>query len=188
MRAATAGDHQALDQTATALDFDSASGYGRFLLASAAALTPLELALEREGVASWMPDWSSRSRRAVLREDLAALGLLPIPVMEIHPTFSRAFAVGVLYVLEGSRLGAKFLVRRVREAGPTLPLGYLSHGEGSNLWLSFLGWLEAQQKVGCQTDEAVEGARYGFCCFAAAFETVASPGVPNVRAGADARI
>ena len=187
MRAATAGDHQALDQTATALDFDSASGYGRFLSASAAALTSLELALERDGVETWLADWPRRRRRAVLHDDLAAMNL-PIPTLEAQPAFSQAFAVGVLYVLEGSRLGARLIARRVRSSGPTLPTGYLTHGEDFNLWRSFLEWLESQQKVGFRTDEAVAGARYGFRCFAAAVQPVASPGVSNVRAGADARI
>ncbi|MGH1557740.1 hypothetical protein ACRAWD_07640 [Caulobacter segnis] len=47
----------------------------RFLSASAAALSPLEQALERAGVADWLPDWPARARRAALAQDLAALGL-----------------------------------------------------------------------------------------------------------------
>jgi heme oxygenase (biliverdin-IX-beta and delta-forming) len=176
-----------LDAIAAALDFESISGYGRFLSASAAALIPLELALERAGVEAWLIDWPERSRRAALARDLAALGLPPLSTAA-ESTPSRAFGVGLLYVLEGSRLGARFLARRVRRGGADLPIAYLSHGDDADLWRSFLVWLEAQPKVGLQTDEAVAGARYGFQCFSAAFETVASPGVLNVRAGAHARI
>lgn len=187
LRAATAQDHAALDAVAAAFDFESISGYGRFLSASAAALTPLELALERAGVAAWLDDWPDRSRRAALSNDLVALGLA-LPALAAEPTPSRGFGVGLLYVLEGSRLGARFLARRVRRAAPGLPTGYLGHGDEADLWRSFLGWLEAQPKVGLWTDEAVAGARYGFQCFSAAFETAASPGVLNVRAGAHVRI
>lgn len=115
------------------------------------------------------------------------MGLSPVETTA-KSTPSRAFAVGLLYVLEGSRLGARFLARRVRRARSDLPINYLTHGDEADLWRSFLVWLEAQPKVGLQTDEAVAGARYGFQCFSAAFETFASPGVLNVRAGAHARI
>jgi len=77
LRAATSNDHAELDAIASALDFGTASGYGRFLLASATALTPLELALERAGVEAWLADWPRRSRRAALALDLAALGVPP---------------------------------------------------------------------------------------------------------------
>lgn len=187
LRAATAKDHAALDAVALTFDIESPSGYGRFLSASAVALTPLELALERAGVGAWLGDWPDRSRRAALSSDLVALGLAP-PVTAAEPTPSRGFGVGLLYVLEGSRLGARFLARRVRRSAPGLPTGYLGHGDEADLWRSFLGWLEAQPKVGLRTDEALAGARYGFQCFSAAFETAASPGVLNVRAGVRVRI
>lgn len=187
LRALTSQDHAALDAIASALDLETALGYGDFLRASAAALIPLELALERAGVEGWLDDWPLRSRRAALALDLAALGL-SAPVSEPEPTPSRAFGVGLLYVLEGSRLGARVLARRVRQAEPDMPVAYLTHGDDAHPWRSFLTWLEAQPKVGLRTDEAVAGARYGFQCFSAAFEIVASPGVQNVRAGAHARI
>lgn len=187
LRAATSKDHEALDALASAFDFETASGYSGFLSASAAALFPLELALERAGVEDWLRDWPLRTRRAALARDLAALGA-SVPVAKPEATPSRAFGAGLLYVLEGSRLGARVLARRVREAEPDLPVAYLTHGDDAHPWRSFLTWLEAQPKVGLRTDEAIAGARYGFRCFSAAFETVASPGVPNVRAGVHARI
>lgn len=163
------------------------TGYGAFLSASAAALAPLELALERAGVEAWMPDWSLRARWAALSSDLAALGLTP-PVLAPAEISSPAFGAGVLYVLEGSRLGARFISRQVQAADPGLPLAYLTHGQGDDLWRSFLTWLDAIPKVGFRTDAAENGARYGFQCFSAAFETLASSGAPNVRAGAHVRV
>jgi len=183
LRAATSKSHAALDAVAAAWNLDTPEGYGAFLLASAVALAPLELALERAGVGTWLADWPRRARRAALARDLAALDL-PIRTPTASPTPTPAFGAGVLYVLEGSRLGARVLARQVRRADPRLPLAYLTHGEGEDLWRSFLAWLEGQPKVGFRTDEAEAGARYGFQCFSAAFETVASPGGLNVRAGA----
>lgn len=187
LRAATYKDHAALDAIASATDVGAAVGYARFLNASAAALTPLELALERAGVDGWLEDWPLRTRRAALARDLAVLGV-STPTAEPAATPSHSFGVGLLYVLEGSRLGARVLARRVRGAGLDLPIAYLTHGDDANLWRSFLAWLEAQPKVGLRTDEAVAGARYGFQRFSTAFEAVASPGVLNVRAGVHARI
>ncbi|MDR6624909.1 biliverdin-producing heme oxygenase [Caulobacter segnis] len=187
LRAATSKDHAALDAIVSALDFETAFGYAGFLWASAAALIPLELALERAGVEGWLEDWPLRSRRAALALDLADLGV-SAPVSKPQPTPTRAFGAGLLYVLEGSRLGARVLAKRVRGAQADLPIAYLTHGGEAHPWRSFLTWLEAEPKVGLRTDEAVAGARYGFQCFSAAFEAVASPGVLNVRAGAHARI
>jgi heme oxygenase (biliverdin-IX-beta and delta-forming) len=187
LRAATSQDHATLDAIVSALDFETPFGYAGFLWSSAAALIPLELALERAGVEDWLEDWPLRSRRAALTLDLAHLGV-SIPVSKPQPTPTHGFGAGLLYVLEGSRLGARVLAKRVRGAGADLPVAYLTHGGDAHPWRSFLTWLEAQPKVGLRTDEAMAGARYGFQCFSAAFETVASPGVPNVRAGAHARI
>lgn len=163
-------------------------GYGAFLAASAAALIPLELALERAGVSEWLPDWPQRTRRAAVAADLAALGL-DAPAFQPASVPSRDFAVGLLYVLEGSRLGARFLARQVQAAGAGLPLSYLTHGEGQDLWRSFLAWLEAIPKVGLRTDAVETGARYGFQCFSEAFERLApSTGSLNARAGAHVRV
>ena len=183
LRAATAESHAALDATVSAFGVETPAGYAAFLAGSAAALVPLELGLERVGVGAWLPDWPRRARREALARDLAALELAP-PASEPARIPSPAFGAGLLYVLEGSRLGARFLVRRAGAAGA--PRAYLTHGEGEDLWRSFLIWLEAIPKVGFWTDEAQAGARYGFQRFSDAFAAAAPPGDRNVRA--DARL
>lgn len=187
LRAVTSEDHAALDAMVAGCRIETSLGYGAFLSASAAGLASLEVALEQAGVADWLPDWPKRARRAALVSDLAALGLEP-PPFATTTIPSQAFGVGVLYVLEGSRLGARFLSRQVRAGGAGLPLAYLTHGGGDDLWRSFLGWLEAIPKVGFRTDEAEAGARYGFQCFSDAFATVAPSGGLNVRTGAHVRV
>jgi heme oxygenase (biliverdin-IX-beta and delta-forming) len=171
LRAATAESHAALDARVSTWKIDTPTGYRAFLSASARALIPLELALERAGVSAWLPDWRARVRRDALARDLAALGGgVPAPADASVP--SPAFGIGLLYVLEGSRLGARFLARQVRAANAEAPLAYLTQGEDENLWRTFLAWLE-KPNVGTQTDEIEAGARYGFQYFSDAFETVA---------------
>lgn len=183
LRATTSESHAALDAKVAALRLRTPSGYGAFLTASVAALAPLEVALEQAGVVDWLPDWPSRARRGALAADLAALRL-GAPSFEAARVPSRDFGAGLLYVLEGSRLGARFLSREVRAPGPGLPLAYLTHGESQDFWRSFLTWLEAIPKVGFRTDVAEAGARYGFQYFSDAFERFAPPGAMNVRNGA----
>jgi heme oxygenase len=187
LRAATSEDHTALDAAVSGWRIETPLGYGAFLSASAAALAPLELALERAGVAEWLPDWPERARRVAVTRDLAALGL-EVPPFRAASVSSPAFGAGLLYVLEGSRLGARFLARQVRAGGAGLPVAYLTHGEGQDFWRSFLSWLDTIPKVGFRTDEAEEGARYGFQWFSEAFESVAPSGAPHVRTGSHVRV
>lgn len=186
LRMATSERHAALDAQVAAWRIETPSGYGAFLTASAMAIAPLELALERAGVARWLPDWSKRVRRTALAQDLAALSL-EAPPFATAVVPSPDFGAGLLYVLEGSRLGARFLARQVIAGGHGLPLAYLTQGEGDDLWRSFLAWLEAPN-VGTQTDACEDGARYGFQCFSDAFETVTPSGAPNVRTGSHVRV
>lgn len=187
LRAATSESHAALDAKVAGWRIETPLGYGAFLSASVVALAPLELALERAGVAEWLPDWPQRARRVALARDLAALGL-EAPPFRAALVPDRDFAAGLLYVLEGSRLGARFLSRQVQAVGAGLPLAYLTHGEGQDLWRSFLAWLDAIPKVGFRTDAAEAGARYGFQCFSDAFESFAPSGALNVRAGDHVRV
>ncbi len=187
LRAATSESHAALDAKVAGWRIETPLGYGAFLSASVVALAPLELALERAGVFEWLPDWPMRARRVALARDLAALGL-EAPPFQTALVPDRDFAAGLLYVLEGSRLGARFLSRQVQAVGAGLPLAYLTHGEGQDLWRSFLAWLDAIPKVGFRTDAAEAGARYGFQCFSDAFESFAPSGALNVRAGDHVRV
>src|SRR6185437_4912001 len=112
LKQATAQAHRELDARLGALDLGRLQGYRRFLEISAAALLPLEAALEAAGVAAIFADWPWRSRRAAIAPDLARVGG-SLRVFESEPTLTRNAMFGTLYVLEGSRLGAKYLLRTV---------------------------------------------------------------------------
>jgi heme oxygenase len=141
------------------------SGYRRFLQASAGALLPLEAALVQAGVATMFPDWLERARSAAIAADLGQLGSAAQSTVSVPP-LTRSGMLGTLYVLEGSRLGAKFLLKAVADAGdPRIgeATAYLSHGAGKRLWQSFLAQLQNEED--CDADETIESARVAFAAF-----------------------
>lgn len=170
LRSATAELHGRLDARFRALDLTVKADYLRFLAAQAAAVVPIEHALELAGVAKLVPDWDRRSRRAAILADLAILGQAMIPTETPAPAVtSPAGIFGTLYVLEGSRLGGEVLLRRMlATAGPELCAAtrFLSHGRGERLWGSFLAML-AKRPVG-ENGQLVRAAAGAFALFDAA--------------------
>ncbi|HEX4118076.1 MAG TPA: biliverdin-producing heme oxygenase [Rhizomicrobium sp.] len=156
--------HGRLDAAAGVMRLETYPGYGDFLAAHAAALTPLEAALEKGGIDRLLPDWALRRRSAALAEDLADLGLSCEAMAA--PTFrSEAGLLGAAYVLEGSRLGARVVLGRV---SPESPTRYLSHGEGQRFWPNFLAVLEGSAEVRRAPNLAVAAARAAFALFISA--------------------
>lgn len=169
LKDATADAHRQLDRNLMAFDLKTASGYRRFLEASAGALLPLEAALVESGVDDIVKDWPSRSRSDAILDDLTqvegGLHLMPAPA-----AFSRSALFGTLYVLEGSRLGARFLLKAVtRSADPAVgrATAYLGHGAGEPLWEKFLALL-THEAPHLDEEEVVEGARSAFGVFSTA--------------------
>jgi heme oxygenase len=81
----------------------------------------------------------------------------------------EAYQFGILYVLEGSRLGAGVLARAARASGDRRIVGamrFLCHGNGQGFWTSFLQHLEASRSVFHAPHEAVAGALSAFALFA----------------------
>jgi heme oxygenase len=165
LRDATAAAHRELDAQMSAFDLTVLSGYRRFLEASAGALLPLESALVEAGVAQMFPDWPERARSDAIKVDLERLGKDAHATVSVQP-LTPSGMIGTMYVLEGSRLGAKFLLRAVADsADPRIAeaTAYLGHGAGKRLWQSFLARLASEQA--CDEDEAIEAARGAFAAF-----------------------
>lgn len=148
LRAATREAHQVLDRLATALDLTAPHEYAIFLLANATPLFALETALERGGVDTLLTDWPQRSRRNALARDLARFDLVvsepPSPTLT-----SQSEQLGVLYVLEGSRLGAQLLSRRVAQSADEAVLAaraFLQAGDSAQ-WRSFVDVLETAEPI-----------------------------------------
>ena len=169
LRAATAQAHERLDASARRVNLADRESYGRFLQAQSGPVIALESALQDFGVTRLLPDWPLRSRTAALRHDLDYLRLHTESCAAIRLT-SAAQAFGTLYVLEGSRLGARVLLQQILAAAPQLKPAtrFLSHGSDHRLWTTFLQTLEVKvgpnDLAGC-----TEGAKQAFALFAASF-------------------
>ena len=167
MRDATAEAHARLDAKLGALNLCTVTGYRRFLEINAAALLPLEASLERAGVQGTLPDWDDRARTGAVLTDLARLGGKPGRLNAPELT-DRSAMLGTLYVLEGSRLGAAYLLRTVKQCSDPLVSGntaFLGHGAGRHFWPEYLAVLECHADELAE-DDLVRSARSAFDLFA----------------------
>lgn len=170
LRAATTDLHSRVDAAFSgAFDRDT-EAYADFLQALARSLLPLERSLEAAGVEKVLPDWPARRRSAALAADLVVFGRALPAEAQVGAVGGEAWQLGALYVLEGSRLGAKVLLRQVLANPDSVAHGataYLRHGEEEKLWSSFLVTLEESSAVAAAPAEAIAGARAAFAAFGA---------------------
>lgn len=126
LRAATAPAHAEVDAVFARFDLSSPADYRDFLAAHAEALLPVEAWLDGHAPAV-IADWPSRRRGHFLADDLAVLGQTLPRTQAFTGSDHPAAVMGVLYVIEGSRLGGRVLARQVP---PDLPATYLTpHAE-----------------------------------------------------------
>lgn len=166
---ATQACHDELDARASRLDLTNRNDYLQFLRASLRALAPLEIAMEAAGVERVIDDWENRRRLPLLQADLLACGEMTEVAALPTPTFTETEMLGALYVLEGSRLGARVLLKRIAASGDTrifCTTNYLSAGDPV-LWTQFLRVLEAHPAS--DLTPLIRGARTAFDLFLAAF-------------------
>lgn len=171
LRNATRDLHRELDQLVSALDLSSAHDYRRYLQANASALLALETLLESSNIESLLGDWPSRQRRAAIVADLQRLDLEARPMELRRKAPTPAELLGMVYVLERTRLDAPPLLARalassdpiVREAS-----SYLTASD-PDLWQTFVEDLESDPATADQA-QTVAGAIYAFTIFIRAFE------------------
>jgi heme oxygenase len=177
LRGATDHLHRDLDRIVASFRLGDAAHYRRFLQASAATLIAIEQLLESAGVSQLLPDWAERSRRDPILADLHSLDAQaqPLALRRTAPTQAEVF--GILYVLEGSRLGARALLDQVlasTDENVRNASTYLRHGQGEpNLWRTFVQQLETHAAADDQT-QTVSGAVYAFTMFIRAFGQAAA--------------
>jgi len=167
LRAATRDLHDEADRLGQGFDLGHRAGYRRFLTAHARALPGLEAACDEAGLERQVPDWPQRRRASALAEDLARLAM-PQPPAEPVTVPPGPAALGIAYVLEGSRLGNAMLLRMVLGASNLVHDGataYLSHRPGPEGWPGFLARLEQALPDPARWAEATAGARLAFECF-----------------------
>lgn len=138
LRDATRDAHERLDALFMGFDLTGTAGYARFIGAQADALLPVEASLDKGAAQLVIDDWPERQRGRTLADDAARLGLTLRP-MDV-PIYSDAIAAaGALYVLEGSRHGARHLRRIVPDA---LPTGFLDIDQPAGSWAKLLDRLD----------------------------------------------
>jgi heme oxygenase len=166
LRAATAPAHAEVDRIFSRFDLSNPSDYRAFLVAHAGALFPVETWLET-CAPDVVADWPARRRTHQLTTDLAALGeALPLTI-PFEAAASPAGIIGVLYVVEGSRLGGRVLARRL---APGLPATYLSPSADSPSWPALLQRLDDILVDAAAEEIAVAAALQTFARFAQAGE------------------
>jgi heme oxygenase len=128
LRCATQPAHARLDALIDATGLlGSRARYARYLEATWAARRPAERALDALGSSLLYAAWPERSMCEALSQDIVDVAGSP-PVEDSQwdlpaAPLSPGQALGVLYVLEGSALGARLLERRVAAIGMTSAFG-----------------------------------------------------------------
>jgi len=117
-----------------------------------------------------VPDLESRGKRISIEADLHYLGFEKDSFRAVFggsEIFSEPFALGILYVIEGSSLGGRFIFNHVSNAigvdennGAAYFAGY--GNKTGQLWKHFLQILTSYEAQNYAGDEIIEGAEYAF--------------------------
>jgi len=162
LRTRTAPHHRATETAYSGYDLTEPRSYALFLSAHARAITAAERAL---AASPGLPPW--RARTPFLHDDLGALNV-PVPSpLPFSVVLDTGRAWGVLYVLEGSRIGSAMLSRQVPQGRPR---SYLAASHDPGEWREFRARLDVGLATGEEPllDRAVGGAIACFALFAAA--------------------
>ncbi|MDR6786842.1 heme oxygenase [Sphingomonas sp. BE138] len=162
LRDATGAAHEQVDAAFGAHHLAAPAAYRAFLLAHARALPVAEAAMAALPFAATLPP-----RTPLLAADLADLGAaLPAP-LPFAPGEDAASRWGVLYVVEGSRLGGALLARQVPAGTPCRYLGAV-HAPGQ--WRAVRAALDeaAAGQDADWTGRMIAGALATFALYAAA--------------------
>lgn len=169
---ATHAPHERLDSAVKANDpFSSRENFSPFVQAQYLFQSELQALYQRDELIAIFPDLAARCRARQAEADLADLGAaVPAAVAGAPSELSRAEALGWLFVSEGSKLGAAFLIKRVAALGLNESFGarHLGEPEGGRAagWKLFTHTLDALE-LSEEEDRAAEaGALAAFERFA----------------------
>ncbi len=167
LRDATQRAHEEAEAAFACLDLTQRGDYRAFLEHQAAVILPLERELGAVGAEALVPDWARRKRSTALIDDLHDLDGTYRPAQP-PAILNPAAAWGMLYVLEGSRLGGRVLssiVSRSDDPRVRNATRFLRHGEGEQFWPSFVAALNAAVRAETEITAAVDGAIMTFTLF-----------------------
>jgi heme oxygenase len=115
LKQATSQAHQALDDMIGS--FESEEDYARYLCGMARFRLPVEAWLSARPLPEGFDDWQPGLYGDELIADLAVFGLAPPDDMPEFAPPAGDGLLGLLYVLEGSALGARLLAKRAEAIG-----------------------------------------------------------------------
>lgn len=121
-------------------------------------------------VSSVFPDISSRLKTGWITQDLAAMGISPMQNDEL--IFNVAdetlpFYIGILYVIEGSTLGGRYILQNITaqldfgEASATSFLNGYGNKTGS-MWKEFTKQINAAATDPASSNDIIRGAQFAF--------------------------
>lgn len=180
LRTATAEAHARLDDIVdTAGFFRDRDRYAVYLHATLHARNPIEAALGRATVEAPPAGWPHRVIGPALRADIRDVTGFepPADVVEATLAHTPAQTMGVLYVLEGSALGARVLSKRAAALGmgPEYGARHLAQQISEPAaWPAFLSALEAAILDPEQETACIRAATTAFARFESAYRDAVS--------------
>ncbi|MDO7898551.1 biliverdin-producing heme oxygenase [Pseudomonas citrulli] len=155
--------------------FETTASYARFVVAQYLFQSELVALYNDAGLSRLIPDLPARCRAEAAKADLADLNTpVPAPVAGAVKNPTRAEALGWLFVSEGSKLGAAFLVKRAVGLGLSETFGarHLAEPTGGRAegWKTFTRLLDDLAFSEQQEAEADQGALAAFNRFTVLLE------------------
>jgi heme oxygenase len=172
LKARTDETHERLDKRIMAAEpFGDRARYGRFLKVQQLFHRDVDALYDRTDLAAIVPDLTGRRRLDAVSRDLSDLQVTA-PEADAAPRFvageaeNLPVALGWLYVVEGSNLGAAFLYKAALALGLNETFGarhLAGHPDGRAAhWRTFTGALDAVPMSEEDESRAVAGARAAF--------------------------
>ena len=164
--------------------FETRESFARFVLAQYLFQSELQALYTDPQLIAIVPDLAERCRAEQARLDLADLDTeVPAAVAGAVKNPSKARALGWIFVSEGSKLGAAFLIKRAvaLELSESFGARHLGEPEGGRAegWKSFVRTLDSLQFTAEEEAEVEQGAIDAFNRFTVllkqAYATEAEP-------------
>jgi heme oxygenase len=168
--------HSKLDALVKAhAPFETRANFARFVVAQYLFQSELVDLYNDAELIAIVPDLPARCRADAARADLADLETeAPAPVAGALKNPSKARALGWIFVSEGSKLGAEFLIKRAvaLNLSDTFGARHLGEPEGGRAegWKSFIKTLDSLQFSAEEEAEAEQGAVDAFNRFTVLLE------------------
>ena len=160
--------HQKLDALVKAhKPFDDVASFARFVVAQYLFQSELKALYTDPALKQIVPDLPERCRAEQAKADLADLNTeVPAPVAGAVNSPSKAEALGWIFVSEGSKLGAAFLIKRAVGLGLSDTFGARHLGEPAGGraegWKSFIRTLDGLELTAEEEADLDKGAVAAF--------------------------